>query len=246
MKLQQNNLGGQISTEITQLESLGILNISWNNLTGAIPCSISNLKKLTNMNLQSNNLVGSIPVTLGDMNFLLELNLGGNKLSGSIPRMPPNLQIALNLSSNLFHGTIPDSLSQLTSLEVLDLSNNRFSGEVPDSLVRLVSLTQLILSNNQLSGVLPQFSKHLVVNISGNPHLIKNETPPPNTSPESEKKKASMRWTIVVGVEAFICLLGFLCLFFHFLFRDKSEGNQGRSHIVTFSTFSLSREQRIP
>ncbi|GLU06778.1 hypothetical protein SLE2022_237760 [Rubroshorea leprosula] len=181
------------------------------------------------------------------MNFLLELNLGGNKLSGSIPRMPPRLQVVLNLSSNLFHGTIPDSLSQLTSLEVLDLSNDRFSGEVPDSLVRLLSLTQLILSNNQLSGVLPQFSKHLVVNISGNPHLIKNETRPPNTSPASEKKKASVTWTIVVGVEAFICLLfGILCLFFHFLFPDKSKGNQGRSHIITFSNFSLSREQRIP
>ncbi|GLU06790.1 hypothetical protein SLE2022_237850 [Rubroshorea leprosula] len=208
MKLQQNKLGGQIPTEITQLQSLGILNISWNNLTGPIPSSISNLKKLTNVNLQSNNLVGSIPVTLGGLNLLLELNLGGNNLSGSIPRMPPNLQIALNLSTNLFEGPIPNTLSQLTSLEVLDLSNNRFSGKVPAFLTGLASLTQLILSNNQLSGVLPSFSQHVMVNTNGNPGIIiinEAPAPPPNTSPKPDKRKSfAIAFVVALVVAAFV------------------------------------------
>ncbi|GLT68068.1 hypothetical protein SLA2020_403290 [Shorea laevis] len=215
MKLQQNKLGGQIPTEITQLQSLGILNISGNNLTGPIPSSISNLKKLTNVNLQSNNLVGSIPATLGDLNYLLELNLGGNKLRGSIPRMPPNLQIALNLSTNLFEGPIPNTLSQLTSLEVLDLSNNRFSGKVPDFLTGLASLTQLILSNNQLSGFLPPFTQHVIVNITGNPDL-KNTT---NTSPESRDKRKSFAIAFVVALVVAAFVVGIVLLIVLSVFR---------------------------
>ncbi|GKV09046.1 hypothetical protein SLEP1_g20599 [Rubroshorea leprosula] len=201
MKLQLNNLWGQIPTEITQLQNLEILNISWNSLTGPIPSSISELTNLMNMNLRSNNLNGSIPITLGDMKSLLELQLGGNKLSGRIPKLPPNLQIALNLSSNLFVGPIPGSLSQLQRLEVLDLSNNGFSDKIPDSLTKMSSLTQLILFNNQLSGVVPQFSKHVSVNTSGNPNLINATTP---STSSIKGKSFAVAFVVALVVAAFV------------------------------------------
>ncbi|KAL6181500.1 hypothetical protein ACLB2K_048155 [Fragaria x ananassa] len=92
--------------------------------------------------------------------------------------MPTSLHVALNLSSNLFEGPIPNHLSMLTGLEILDLSNNKFSGQIPSVLAdQLVALTQLILSNNQLSGVSPHFNTWVMVNTDGNARLIKGTTP---------------------------------------------------------------------
>ncbi|KAJ4842633.1 hypothetical protein Tsubulata_013325 [Turnera subulata] len=186
LKLQMNKLDGEIPVEITKLSKLSTLNISWNSLMGVIPPSISNLGNLAHLYLQGNNLNGPIPNTMSRMRSLLELQLGQNQLSGSIRQLPLTLQIALNLSSNLFDGTIPGTLSQLTDLEVLDLSNNRFSGAIPDSLTQLSSLTQLILSNNQLSGIVPDFRSFTAVQLSGNLGLVNKSG---NASQGSLKKK---------------------------------------------------------
>ncbi|POO00232.1 Tyrosine-protein kinase [Trema orientale] len=122
------------------------------------------------------------------MNTLLELQLGQNQLSGYIPKMPPNLQISLNLSNNLFEGPIPKTLAGLTGLEVLDLSNNNFSGEIPDFLTQLGSLTQLLLSNNSLSGVVPNFGPWVLVDTSGNKNL--RNAIKPTTSSKSGKQNS--------------------------------------------------------
>ncbi|XP_022718232.1 leucine-rich repeat receptor-like tyrosine-protein kinase PXC3 isoform X2 [Durio zibethinus] len=215
LKLQLNKLDGEIPSQIGRLNMLTILNISWNSLNGIIPSSISNCGKLLNLNLQGNNLIGSIPDNIGNLDSLVELQLGENKLNGTIPFMPQKLQICLNLSSNLFEGSIPKVLSGLMNLEVLDLSNNKFSGEVPAFLVELSSLTQLILSNNQLSGVVPNFSKHVSINISGNPGLRYES----NNSPVSIKKRKSIAVTIVVTVAAAVLAVGLVAIVFLLISR---------------------------
>ncbi|CAD5314472.1 unnamed protein product [Arabidopsis thaliana] len=169
IKLQQNKLTGEIPDTIAFLSNLLILNISCNSLSGSIPPSLSQLKKLSNMNLQGNNLNGTIPDNIQNLEDLIELQLGQNQLRGRIPVMPRKLQISLNLSYNLFEGSIPTTLSELDRLEVLDLSNNNFSGEIPNFLSRLMSLTQLILSNNQLTGNIPRFTHNVSVDVRGNP-----------------------------------------------------------------------------
>ncbi|KAJ0024871.1 hypothetical protein Pint_07741 [Pistacia integerrima] len=121
MKLQLNNLSGNIPVQFSLLKNLSQLNISWNSRTGLIPSSFSNLQELTNLSLQHNYLSGSIPDSIRNMNSLTELQLGENQLSGRIPSLPVKLQIALNLISNLFEGSIPHSLSSLTGLEVLGI-----------------------------------------------------------------------------------------------------------------------------
>jgi hypothetical protein len=135
------------------------------------------------------------------MDSLLELQLGGNQLSGGIPRMPIKLQIALNLSTNLLEGPIPNDLSKLSALEVLDLSNNRLEGKIPDYLTQMAALTQLLLSNNQLSGVIPEFNPRLTFDAKGNKDLINATTPKasPNTSPKSGKKGKSVTAASVIG-----------------------------------------------
>ncbi|XWS24835.1 hypothetical protein CRYUN_Cryun27aG0019100 [Craigia yunnanensis] len=124
--------------------------------------------------------------------------------------MPQKLQISLNLSTNLFEGPIPKTLSGLYSLEVLDLSNNKFSDEVPDFLVELSSLTQLILFNNQLSGIFPNFSQHVSVNTSRNPGPRKAE----NISPVSSKNRKSVAVTIVITFAAAVLAVGVVEIFF--------------------------------
>ncbi|CAN8303486.1 unnamed protein product [Cochlearia groenlandica] len=171
IRLQQNRLTGEIPDEIKQLSNLLILNISFNSLSGSIPPSLSQLKKLSVMNLQGNNLSGTIPNTIRNLEDLIELQLGHNRLSGRIPVMPSKLQITLNLSDNMFQGSIPTSLSDLDRLEVLDLSNNKFSGVIPNFLTSLISLTHLILSDNQLTGNVPKFSKNVVLDVSENPGI---------------------------------------------------------------------------
>ncbi|KAJ8769707.1 hypothetical protein K2173_005347 [Erythroxylum novogranatense] len=216
LKLQTNGLVGEIPQAIALLSKLSILNVSWNALTGSIPSSISNLRRLTRLNLQGNNLTGLIPSNIDEMDNLLELQLGQNKLGGVIPKMPENLQIALNLSSNIFEGTIPDTLSSLRDLEVLDLSNNRFSGQIPNFLVGFGSLTQLILSNNQLSGIIPNFKRYVSLIADGNPGLIPSpppkEAPTKETTPESRKKSKSLASAAILAFVAGVLTVGVVAI----------------------------------
>ncbi|KAK4352662.1 hypothetical protein RND71_028180 [Anisodus tanguticus] len=158
LELDNNQLSGPIPSELGKCKKLALLNLAQNKLSGPIPVELGDIS-----DLQGNKLRGRIPLDISNLNVLLELQLGGNQVGGPIPEMPLSLQIALNLSHNLFEGPIPISLSRLTSLEVLDLSYNRFSGQIPDFLTKMVGLTRLVLSNNQLSGVLPEFGSFVSV-----------------------------------------------------------------------------------
>jgi len=67
-------------------------------------------------------------------------------------------------------GTIPSSLSALTSLQTLKLSVNQLTGSIPD-LSALTSLLELWLHNNQLTGSIPDLSAWtslLDLNLSNN------------------------------------------------------------------------------
>ncbi|XP_031390698.1 probable LRR receptor-like serine/threonine-protein kinase At3g47570 [Punica granatum] len=62
---------------------------------------------------------------------------------------------SLNLPSLGLSGTIPSSLSNLTSLENLNLFNNSFYGEIPLNLGNLSSLRTIILAGNSVNGTIP-------------------------------------------------------------------------------------------
>lgn len=211
LKLQFNNLSGQIPGMIGNLTSLSQLNMSWNKLTGPIPSSISNLVKLTTLNLQHNGLNGNIPSLIANLNSLIELQLGNNQLAGLIPAMPLQLQIALNLSNNLFEGRIPSTLSVLNNLEVLDLSNNKFNGSIPDDLTHMAALTRLVLTNNQLSGVIPKFGSQVKVEKDGNLNL----TWPPTATVYSRKRRNNIALPIIISLTAavFISMLAIILIF---------------------------------
>ncbi|KAG7594895.1 Leucine-rich repeat [Arabidopsis thaliana x Arabidopsis arenosa] len=62
--------------------------------------------------------------------------------------------VSLNLTASGLIGEIPDTLSNLTSLEVLDLSNNNLTGSVPEFLADMESLKFINLSCNELNGLI--------------------------------------------------------------------------------------------
>ncbi|KAF3438325.1 hypothetical protein FNV43_RR21087 [Rhamnella rubrinervis] len=191
LRLGNNKLSGTIPASFARLQNLTYLELENNGFTKVNPPELGSCQSLALLNLAQNRLMGSLPVQLGKQSwrfhtqhhefhdFPLELQLGKNQLSGYIPEMPRNLQIALNLSNNLFKGPIPKNLAGLTGLEVLDLSNNKFSGEIPSFLTQLKSLTQLLLTNNSLSGDIPKFNWWVVVEISGNTDLTNLTTGTP-------------------------------------------------------------------
>ncbi|KAL8459626.1 hypothetical protein ACS0TY_036933 [Phlomoides rotata] len=203
LSLEFNNFDGEIPPQISQLNMLSKLNLSSNGLNGLIPSSMSSLKNLGNLDLQGNSLSGPIPESIGSLSALIELQLGRNQLSGRIPEMPPKLQIALNLSNNLFEGSIPITLSRLDGLEVLDLSNNKFSGEIPDFLAGLPSLSYLLLADNELTGVVPAFKDHVVLDTRGN-HVIDPPWGNRPSSPPQRKKKSNASDVIIAVASAFM------------------------------------------
>ncbi len=181
LDLSQNQLSGQIPSEIGLLTGLTNLDLFGNQLTGEIPATIGNLDKVTRLSLWANQLSGSIPAELGDMESLEWVALGINELTGAIPPELGNLTtlthmdftlnqlsgpipaelgnlpdvVWIGLWSNQLSGPIPAELGNLTGLTQLDIDHNRLSGPLPAELGNLVNLEELWLRHNQLSGPIP-------------------------------------------------------------------------------------------
>ncbi|XP_073046003.1 LOW QUALITY PROTEIN: uncharacterized protein [Primulina eburnea] len=81
----------------------------------------------------------------------------------------------IDLSSNMFHGNISDTIGMLRSLRYLNLSHNFLTGHIPECVAYISVLESLDLSSNQLEGEIPQQLTRLtfleLLNLSYN-HLV--------------------------------------------------------------------------
>ncbi|KAL2336329.1 hypothetical protein Fmac_010775 [Flemingia macrophylla] len=142
-------------------------------LTGFISPSLTNLSSLSHLNLSHNRFSGNLQDRFFSLlDHLLVLDLSYNHLSGGLPpfvvdnkrNTSGGVIQELDLSSNFFNGTLPNSLlEQLAaaagggSLVSLNVSNNSFTGHIPTSLFCInehnsSSLRFLDYSSNDFDG----------------------------------------------------------------------------------------------
>ncbi|CAN1344932.1 Receptor-like protein 12 [Linum perenne] len=85
------------------------------------------------------------------------IDLSSNNFHGPIPEIIGKFKAlhVLNLSHNAFTGNIPSVIGDLSNLESLDLSHNKLSGHIPMQLAGLTFLAVMNLSDNYLVGSIP-------------------------------------------------------------------------------------------
>ncbi|GAB4038615.1 hypothetical protein GCM10028774_37460 [Spirosoma jeollabukense] len=85
------------------------------------------------------------------------LNLINNNLVGTLPASLSVLTTlqSLELGANALTGGIPTGISNLTALQTLNLSRTQLGGTIPASLGQLTQLQNLLLNESALTGTLP-------------------------------------------------------------------------------------------
>ncbi|KAL2538632.1 putative LRR receptor-like serine/threonine-protein kinase [Forsythia ovata] len=102
---------------------------------------------------------GELPAELGNLN-LVEFIVNTNGLSGSIPFSMFNISTLeiLDMGINYFSSNLPSTMGfSLPDVEVLYLGSNRLSGVIPISVTNTSKLTKLSMANNFLTGTIPNF-----------------------------------------------------------------------------------------
>ncbi|THG14255.1 hypothetical protein TEA_018134 [Camellia sinensis var. sinensis] len=141
----RNVIGLNLRNPLTGHE-LGVLDLSNNGFNTTIPHWLFNFSTLAQLDLSSNNFHGGLSRSLGKLCNLHMLKLSINEISGEY----------LALWNNLFKGSIPNSIGNMSCLEELYLSNNQMGGNIPQSLGQLKSLVVLELSENPWESVITE------------------------------------------------------------------------------------------
>ncbi|XP_062218465.1 receptor kinase-like protein Xa21 [Phragmites australis] len=177
-----SKLHGKIPAELGRLTQLQWLNLEMNNLSGTIPSSIKNMSTISILDISFNSLTGPVPRKIfgeslselyidenklsGDVGFLADLSsckslkyivMSTNYFTGSIPNSFSNLSSLqiFRAFENQITGNIPKTLTNQSSILFINLRNNRLTGEIPISVTELKNLQALELSSNELSGTIP-------------------------------------------------------------------------------------------
>ncbi|KAL3748725.1 hypothetical protein ACJRO7_009894 [Eucalyptus globulus] len=155
-----NKLSGEISSEMCQLSSISILDLSKNKLSGVIPPCLSNLSdSLFVLSLSGNDLYGRFPQLQNDVCGLRMIDVSYNQLQGSLPQGLANCSDLefLNIENNQIVDKFPSWMGSLSYLKVLILRSNRFHGAIgePEARDQFPNLRIVDLSMNNFSGCLP-------------------------------------------------------------------------------------------
>jgi Leucine-rich repeat (LRR) protein len=168
----KNLFTGQLPWIKNMSAPLRVYNVNGNYLTGSLPNDVKT-QDLFYFIAFENYLTGRIDDGwLSDCQKVMYfLTISNNLFTGTIPASLGNLTrlSQLSLSVNFLTGTIPPSLSQISILVVLDVSSNELTGTVPSSFHDLHWIEELFLHSNNLYGNLNSFlnstSQHKLINV---------------------------------------------------------------------------------
>ncbi|PWA37976.1 hypothetical protein CTI12_AA585760 [Artemisia annua] len=135
--------------------NLYYLDMSKNQMQGTI--NLSGIPALSFLYLSSNRFGGKLPdISNGS---ILDLDLSDNLFVGSVHHLlcldGVKTIRALNLGNNNLSGVIPECWEKWQSLSYLNLENNKFSGGIPRTLGRIRNIKSLNMRGNKLEGKLP-------------------------------------------------------------------------------------------
>ncbi|KAK9665320.1 hypothetical protein RND81_14G104600 [Saponaria officinalis] len=188
LNLDYNLLSGPIPSEIWTLDKLSFLSVSLNRLQGLIPNTISNLKRLSHLDLSGNNVQLDIHAlkALGKLCRLQMLRLDGINITSDFSQVIEYLStcahkslVTLRLTDTQVSGSVPDSISRFSLLEILYVAGNRLNGTIGEGIGQLSRLKQLGLSSNDLNGVVSDshfsnLTSLRILDLSDNPNLVFN------------------------------------------------------------------------
>jgi Leucine rich repeat len=153
--LYTNHLRGTLPTEIGLLTRMLHLFMSDNkNLTGLLPSELARLTDLNTIVLSNCSFTGTIPTEFGGLSGLIYLVLSNSSLTSTIPTELAKLSLldSLFLDGNELVETIPSELGRLPALYSANLGHNKLTGSIPSEIAALPTIFELNLQNNSLIG----------------------------------------------------------------------------------------------
>ncbi|EGP89935.1 uncharacterized protein MYCGRDRAFT_68433 [Zymoseptoria tritici IPO323] len=171
LRLGHNNLDGNLTTSICELQHLEVLDLQHNRLLG-LPDAIRSLKHLRVLNV-SNNQLTAIPMDAFQSISLVDLDASSNALIGSLFPMGgqnghPTLQ-HLNLANNSLAALAFSETLDMPRLEDLNITNNHMT--ILPSIASWSRLLTLTAGDNKLSDFPHGFTSLMKlrnVNVSSN------------------------------------------------------------------------------
>ena len=156
----QNQLSGSLPINLFATEELMVVDLHANDFSGHLPNLFLDVSPIEFLALQQNKLTGSIGIQIEEsLTRLAHLDLSKNLFTGTMPKMTSRktlkyLYLAFNEKFN--EGTIPIEYATLPNLVDLSLQATNRIGTIPYQFEALENLVLFDLNSNALSGPLPQ------------------------------------------------------------------------------------------
>ncbi|KAL2346273.1 hypothetical protein Fmac_000273 [Flemingia macrophylla] len=160
LSLDSNRIHGTLPSALANCSSLLHLSAQDNSLTGPLPPTLATMPTLHLLSLSRNLFSGSLPLSLFCNNTLRIVNLAFNLFAGVSAPPGAHCDTVLEVldvkENRIAHASFPSWLTRhATALKALDLSGNLFTGSLPLDIGSLSALEQLRVADNLLSGVVP-------------------------------------------------------------------------------------------
>jgi len=155
LDLGNNSLSGLIPPTLGKLTQLQYLKLAFNTISGRLPDQLSDLTRLRILLLCDNKLEGPVPAGFRRLQDLRTLMIQKNSLRNDendnafsyLNRDWQRHLSVLDVSNNLFSGTIPALVFEFPDLNVFAADSNCFSGFLPDNICKSTTLNTLSLTS---------------------------------------------------------------------------------------------------